>query len=291
MQLAKIHVLPVADGGHITLRATAQFTTRSFTAGEYQVSIGLNQALLHLDHPSYEREQGYQATLSKDTWSQNWINRTSSRAGISVAAKIGTKIADLIGLTGQASVGIENRETTEQKARVPYPIVSITPTGWRIGNEMGDPRDPEKALPEGLEHCLDGEYLSGRRNESGEGYKEKNGHFALGILKPKSGGNDPRIIATLIGVSSALRVAVKLADPANVLTSGLKVISESKKKERELRQAFIEICLRRAADINKEHSRSDSILSGEFYLYEHETHAPKILPSEPSDKPKDIGDE
>jgi hypothetical protein len=151
--------------------------------------------------------------------------------------------------------------------------------GWRIGTELGDPRAPEKALPDGLEGCLDGEYFSGRRNEKGEGYKETSGQFALGVLKPKPGGNDPRVTAILSGVSSALRVAVKLSDPTNASPSGLKVMSESKKKERELREAFIEICLHRADEAHKEHVRTDKLLSGEFYLHHHETHAPKLSPA------------
>ena len=104
--------------------------------------------------------------------------------------------------------------------------------GWRIGTELGDPRAPDKALPDGLDHCLDGEYFSGRRKEQGEGYKDRSGQLALGVLKPKAGGNDPHVIATLIGVSGALRFTVKLADPTIALGSGLKSISESKKKNR-----------------------------------------------------------
>lgn len=275
-QLAKVHVLPLVDGDHITLRATAQFTTRSFTAGEYEVFVGVDQALLHLDHPSYEREHPYQATLPKNTWSQSWINRTSSHSGIGFAAKIGAKIADVLGLSSSVNAGTENRETTEQKAQAPYPLITATPTGWRIGTEMGDPRTPEKALPQGLEHCLDGEYFSGRRSEQGDGYKESNGQFALGILKARPGGNDPRVVATLIGVSSALRIAVKLGGPMMAPGSGLKPLSDSKKKEHELRQAFIEICLRRAKEAHEEHARTNTMLSGEFYLHRHETHTPKL---------------
>ena len=116
----------------------ATFTTRSFAAGDYQVSVGLIQALLHLDHPSYELVQGYQAILPKDAWSQSWINRTSSNAGISLVAKIGTKIADALGLSAQVKAGIENRNTMEQKANATYPLITLTPMGWRIGTELGD---------------------------------------------------------------------------------------------------------------------------------------------------------
>ncbi|HJZ13395.1 MAG TPA: hypothetical protein VJ521_14660, partial [Acidobacteriota bacterium] len=104
----------------------------------------------------------------------------------------------------------------------------------------------------------------------------------------------PNVTATLIGVSSALRVAVKLTDPTNALASGLKSISDAKKKEQELRQAFIAICLRRADETHKEHARTDAILSGEFYLNEHKTSPPKLLLAEslePGTKPEVKGDE
>jgi hypothetical protein len=276
-QLAKIHVLPVVDGDQITLRAAAHFTTRSFTAGEYQVSVGLNQALLHLEHPSYELEHKYHARLPKSAWSQNWTNLTSSQYGGSLVLKIGTMIGALRP-SGQIAAGRDSRETTEQNAHVDYPLVTVTPTGWRIGTEMGDPRTPANTLPEGLEHCLDGEYLSGCRDEQGEGYREGNGSIALGVLKPKVGGNDPRVVATLICVSGALLVAVR--PTANALASGLKEISERKRKEQELRQAFIDICLRRADEAQREHVRTDVMLSGEFYLCHHESHAPRLSSKE-----------
>src|SRR5665647_786282 len=53
-QLASIHILIVPGNERHFIRATAKFATRSFAAGAYRVSVGLKQAILHLDLPSYD---------------------------------------------------------------------------------------------------------------------------------------------------------------------------------------------------------------------------------------------
>jgi hypothetical protein len=65
-QLAAIKILPVTEDDRISVRVTtATFATKTFTAGKYQVAVGVNQALLRLDHPGFDRERAYQATLDK----------------------------------------------------------------------------------------------------------------------------------------------------------------------------------------------------------------------------------
>ena len=140
-QLAAIKILPVTEDDHISVRVTAAtFATKTFTAGKYQVAIGVNQALLRLDHPGFDRERAYQATLDKTIWSESSINRTSSDAGGGIKANIGKKIADVIGLSAIARVAIDKRNSVQQKATADYPIISATPTGWRIGTERGELR-------------------------------------------------------------------------------------------------------------------------------------------------------
>jgi hypothetical protein len=97
-QLATIRVLIVPGNEHHLLRATAKFDTRSFEAGAYRVSVGLRQAILHLDAPSYYIENAYQATLPKETWSESWKNLDSSSVGGAAQGKLGIKIPVLSAL-------------------------------------------------------------------------------------------------------------------------------------------------------------------------------------------------
>ena len=283
-QLAKIEILPVTADDHLNLRATARFTTKSFLAGEYTVSIGIKQAALRLDHPSFEMESAYQATLPKETWSQSWKNLATSHAGGSVKAKIGVSILDLLRLSGEGQLAKDHRDSAEQKSSASYRIVSATPTGWQIGTELGDPRVPDGTLPEGLEHCLSGEYLSGRLGEQGDGYKEKSGSFALCVLRPKSGGNDPKIAATLYCVTGSLQIAVSYSKAANISASVLRAESESRAREGSLRKAFVEICLARAEAARSEGAHTEAMLSGELYLSHNERHAPILGPKATSEQ-------
>jgi hypothetical protein len=148
-------------------------------------------------------------------------------------------------------------ETAEQKASAPYRIVGSTPSGWRIGTELGDPRDPRGTLPKGLDHCLNGEYLSGKGGEHGEGSKEKHGAFALCELKPKSGRNDPRVVATLFGTSGSLQIEITLLNASTSLQSH----NEKTEREAALRKAFVEICLQRAESAANEGIRVDKMVN------------------------------
>ncbi len=263
----------MAGTGGIALKATAIFTTKSFDLGKYSVAIGLTHAILQLDHPSFDRDYAYQATLAKERWSESWKARQGSRLAGEVKLSIGAKITGVFTALAQGNAGKESHESAEQKASAPYPIVSATPTGWTIGTDLGDPRAPSGTLREGLESCLTGEYLSGRNDERGDGYKGKEGTIALCVLKPNHHGNDPRIVATLFGVSGSLRVAVSSAEPLADLIPSLQQQRETKSHEDALRKAFIEICIQRAA---AEGAQTDTMLSGEFYLNHHEIHAPKL---------------
>jgi hypothetical protein len=283
-QLASVKLLAIAGDEELILRATARFTTKSFVAGKYSVSVGIKQALLHLDHPSFERENPYQATLAKEIWAQISKNLKASHAAGNVEGSIGGRFYGLFGAKVKGEIGKDNRQSAEQRANTPYRIVSITPTGWQIGSNLGDPRVPDGVLPEGLEHCLNGEYLSGRNEEQGDGHKDERGILALCVLKVKPGGNDPHIVATLFAASESLGVAVSLSDSASPAQPALTSLTESRNREEELRKAFIEICLQRAQVARSEGARTDAMLSGELYLSHHEIHSPKLSKKNPSEK-------
>jgi hypothetical protein len=271
-QLASVYILIVAGSERHIVRATVKFATRTFDAGTYRMSVGLKQAILNLDAPSYEIENAYQATLPKETWSENWKNSASSSVGGGFKAKIGAKIAGLASLFAEGHTEKHKMESAEQRASAPYRIISATPTGWQIGTELGDPRDPKGTLPNGLDHCLNGEYLSGKSGEHGEGFKEKAG-YALCELAPRHGGNDPRIVATLFGVSGSLQVEVTSSNPVG---TSLQPRSEKIEREEALRKAFVEICLQRAEVASKVGARTETMLSGEFYLNHREVRGPTM---------------
>lgn len=274
-------IVPIAGEDGIALKATATFTTKSADLGKYKVAIGLTHAVLHLDHPSFDRESAYQATLAKGRWSESWKAHQGTHLHGEVKASIGAKIAGLFSVGGKGEAGKESKESAEQKASAPYPIVNVTPTGWQIGTELGDPRAPAGSLPDGLESCLNGEYLSGRNDECGDGYKAKDGVLALCLLKPNHHGNDPRIVATLFGVSGSLKVAVTSSEADVGSSSILQRQGETKSQEVALRKAFIDICIQRAA---AEGAHTDTMLSGEFFLSQHEIHAPKLPRQETTTK-------
>lgn len=275
-QLAKVKVIAVAEDDSIALTGTAIFDFKTFEFGNYRVSIGITQALLHLDHPSFEVESKYEAALEKDAWSQ--VTKSSGSKSLSGSAKfrIGALIPGFLRGSGEAQASKEHKESSERKSNLPYRLVSSTPTGWRIGSELGDPRSAEALLPDGLEGCLAGEYLSGRNGEKGDGHKAKIGKIALCVLRPIEGSSDPRIVATLCGASGSLLVNVEKFSDAS---TGLHASQEEKDQQEKLRRAFVEICIQRATQAGKEGAQIEDLLTGEFYLHHQEINAPKLVSS------------
>jgi hypothetical protein len=253
--------------------ATVTFTTKLFETGKYKVAVGLTHALLHLNHPSFDRENAYQATLAKERWSEKSKSHQGSHLTGEVKVSVGVKVANFLGLGAKGEAAKERKESAEQNVASPYPLITPTPTGWEIGTELGDPRSPMGTLPDGLEGCLNGEYFSGRNGEVGEGRKAKDGSLALCSLRPNQHGNDPHITATLLGVSGSLKVAITSPEVDMNTASILDRRNEAKQQEETLRKAFIDICIHRATS---EHARTGTMLSGEFYLSQHEIHAPKL---------------
>jgi hypothetical protein len=274
-QLGKVHITPVPGEEHHALRATATFTTRSCTAGAYKVSVGIRDALLHLHHPGYEIEHAYQATLANETWSERWKLSKATVVEGQVGFNLGAKIQQVIGIVLKGNAAKDRKESAESTVSASYPIVKPSPKGWQIGTELGDPRDPQGALPKGLEHCLSGEYLSGRNGECGDGFKEKSGRIALCELVVKTGANDPHITATLFGSSDSLKVAVERLESFEPASTNLSSRNEQKEHEDTLRRAFIEICIERAKEAVKDGARTDDLVSGDFYLNHHEVMGPR----------------
>ena len=273
-QLAKVRLLARAGKDGLTITATATFSSKSFEAGDYRVSVGIKQALLQLEHPSFEMGNAYQATLSDETWSQSWKKLKESQAEGKVEVTWGAKLRDLVGFGVGGKLSKNSQVTAVQESNAPYSLVITVPMGWQIGTELGDPRVAEGMVPEGLEYCLQGEYLSGRQDEKSDGLKDDTGKFVLCSLTP-SRGNDPRIVGTLFGAAGSLVIKVHpLRHEAS--KQGLGKVVESSEREETLRKAFVAICINRAEQAEKEGARTDAMLSGELYLNSHEIHAPQV---------------
>jgi len=275
-QLASVKLLAIAGEHELILRASARFAARSFIAGEYRVSVGVRQVILYLDCSSFDVTNAYQAVLPEKIWNQNWKKFKDSYVAGSVEGKIGWSLANIFRAGAEGRAAKENRESGEEKVSAPYPIVSAMPTGWQIGTELGDPRVPDGTLPKGLDYCLNGEYLSGRNGEVSDGFEEDSGKFALCILEPQAGGNDPRIIATLFATPGSLRVAVSSSEPSDTPQTAIKTQTQEREREKELREAFVQICVQRAETAREEGAQTEAMLSGEIYLNHHEIHSPKL---------------
>lgn len=282
-RLGSIHLIVIPGDQELLVRATAKFDPARFQSGEYEVAIGLNEAHLVLDHPSFDSSDFYEATLDKSIWSENFKSEKDSLKSGGVEGKAKFSLPSWLTFSGGGKFEAKKQETTEQKASARYPIISATPRGWRIGTELGDPRDPQGVLPDGLEHCLVGAYLSGQRGEMAYNQKNNSDPPILCRLTPKAGGNDPYIVATIYGACGALRIRISRRNE-NV-DQGCMSGREDSTREEKLRESFVKICIERAAKTFEDGLRPQDHTTGEFYLNRHEIMAPKLSPSSTREPP------
>lgn len=269
-RLAKVKLLARAIENHVALSALATFGTATFESGEYNVSVGITQAILRIDHPSYDRSEEYSAVLAKEFWTEKSKISEKSSKNISGEVGVAAKFFNAFKFTGKASAEKDNQKNTENSANLSFPLVTQDPVGWRIGSELGDPRDPAGTLPQGLEHCLSGGYFDGKNGEIGSGYEYEKGKFALCRLTRQQGGNDPAITATLTGLSGALRINFRRKIPR--LENVAKDLVQIAERQDAMRRVFIGICVERAAK-----SEQEDLLTGEFQIASHKIHAPKLI--------------
>lgn len=262
------------DGDDRMVQVKVKFSTHRTTMGEYEVSLGLTQALLFLDHPGFEIENAYQAGLAKEVWSANWKTKRSKSAGLKGRLGLPMKLLEYFQSDASAQAAIENKESLEYSLTASYPIITYTPRGWQIGTRLGDPRDLPGAHDTGLEHCLHGEYFSGRSGEVGDGARQSDGRIALCQLRATPGANDTHVTATLYGLSGSLKVAIKRNDKPQPVRA-FADLGKDREREDELRLAFIQICLRRAKGTNS--AASNTALSGDFFLSECEIPEPDAV--------------
>ena len=88
-QLADVTILPVAVEDHIELRATAKFAIRNFDAGEYEVFVGLTEALLRLEHPAFDAREEYEAKIDKAKFSESLNKKAATDASAEGEASFG----------------------------------------------------------------------------------------------------------------------------------------------------------------------------------------------------------
>lgn len=268
-QIAGVRLLARAQDNDIALCATVTFASRTFESGEYRVSIGLTHAILELEHPGFDRSDEFQATLDKELWSESWKTQVESSASGNISGGFKALLLGRFDLSAGGNIAKKKGKAIERNSNAPYPIVSVNPTGWQIGTRLGDPRGPSGSQAPGMDHCLSGQYFTGQHGEKATGYNYEDGKTALCRLVPKSGANDPNIKAMLKGVSGSLKASIELKEPS--VAKNLKASAEAGEREKSLRQAFIDICVKRAI-----RAGAGELLSGEFPLKEHNIHAPKL---------------
>ena len=272
-QLAEIKITPVAVEDHIELRATAKFAIKNFDAGEYEVYVGLTEALLRLEHPAFDATDEYEAKIEKERFSESLKKNAASDGSAEGEVSFGWKFLSAFGLKGKATGSKKFARTSEEHAVAEYAIIVAQPgQTWRIGSELGDPRQASGAKPDAVANCLDRKYLSGSDGEIASNRRGPHPTPFLCRLDAKTENpalaNDQRITASLYRAPGSLRVAIRRRDamiPA-------KDKSKDTEVEQKLREALIQVCLERATKTRG--TGRENQLSGEFPLHHCETLAP-----------------
>lgn len=272
-QIGACSLLPVAKDGHIILRITANFAVKSFVTKDFYVSIGLTQATLRLTHPGFDASQAYQAHIDSDFWAESWAEKKAVHGELSGELGVKTKIAPWLTLGFKAGGGRKQSNEESIKGKRQYQIVKPVPGGWEIGSELGEPRTASGAVKSGMENCLQGGYMSGRNNESGEGLREDGarGEFVACRLDPREDADDPTISLELVGSAGALKIVIDRKNLDSSVGHFLKS-TEDDDKLAKLKQAFIKICYDKAI---RDKSGGDN-LAGEFFLGRVIRSAPKL---------------
>jgi hypothetical protein len=307
-QLGEVKLLPVARDDHLELRATARFAVRKFEEGDYIVHVGLREALLRLEHPSFESGEPYEESLNAQSFEESSHKETKTSASGEIEASLGWRLIAKFRGAGKANAARNVRQETKSLAH--YKIIAAEAGDtWRIGSELGDPRHTSTG-PQAVAACLEGAYLDRPLSaELGKGSHPstkprteehpsarlggeemiKSAPVILCRLRPKPEGpdksNDQRIVGKLTGAPRSLFVGLERFGPAAPVTR-----AHDSDREKELRKALIDICLQREA---LDDLTTDRKLTGEFLLHRHETMAPKIgsLPGKRPTKPIKHGED
>ncbi len=265
-QLGEVRLLPVAHEGHLMLEATVKFGVQHFEAGEFVVWVGLKEALLRLSHPAFDASEPYQANVKPEVFHESFVKKTDVEASVNAEAGFGGKVFSLLGFKIGGKADAERKSSIEVSSKAEYSIVLAEPRNtWRIGSQLGDPRHPAKAYAKGVEHCLHGAYVAGSEGETGHGVESRKGKLALCRLDPKpipQGANDQRITATLFGAADSLQVALDRKTRPSTAAKR----AEAADREKELREAIIQICVERGARVEEARAGVDEGLTGEYFL-------------------------
>ncbi|SRR6266568_637982 len=172
-QIGECSLLTIPKSDHIVLRIAAKFAVKAFKTNQYSVSVGLTQAILRLSHPSYDSVSAYQATVDKSFWAETWKSQKKRHTEVSGSVEAKTGFLQYLGLRGKFSASIAADQEEALSGKKEYQIVKAIPGGWEIGSDLGEPRTPAGTTAKGLEFCLQGEYLTGRNGENGDGMKDE----------------------------------------------------------------------------------------------------------------------
>jgi hypothetical protein len=271
-QLGEVKLFPVAKDDHLDLRAIAKFAIRKFNAGDFTVHVGLREALLRLEHPAFEASEPYEESLGAHNFEESTEKGTKTSTSGEVGASFDWRFfLAKLRVSGKASAARDIRH--ERKSLSRYKIIAAEPGDtWRIGSELGDPRQATTGPP-AVAYCLDGAYLD--RPLTSEPGTRADDPNTLCRLDPKPRGpdtsNDERIIGELTCAPRSLFVAL---ERPGATTPGIR--AHDSDQEKDLREGIIDACLQREASNERSRSVADRKLAGEFRLHRDIKFAPKL---------------
>jgi hypothetical protein len=245
-KLGKITILPnfLVDEPYLTIDVVME--PRLFSSGEdgqYEVVVGFTEAHVTMDHPGYEANSHYTATIAPEIWSASVRDKASMDAVGSVEVEAGGGLFGWFRASSKGNASASKARTTEVTADTPYPLIQPTTDGWVIGGVHGDPRYNKNNVGEkaGL---LQGSYFKGETGEISSSEKTHAGRPKNAKLQYRHGANSLKIAATLTAPKRALQVRIKRRHSATI------PFEEAEERHAEkLREKLVELCVARELEM------------------------------------------
>ena len=260
--LGAVKLLPIQRDSKIYLTAEVKFGTIVTPSEKHKVGFGFREALLRVECPSYDIDDAYSATLPQADAVEVREDKHGYETAVHGGAQANIRVWNFISFGGGLGGKKHKANAVRNVAHAPYPLIAAVPRGWKIGSQLGDPRVPEDVGGSGLKHCLQGAYFSRHRAEGGLGDEIAGMGKALCSLRPKHGGNDPAVTATLYGQMTTLQVSVTF-EPGSTQPA------EQNETSERLKQAFVEILVERTRAMAGD---EEGQLKGEVFLDRHAVH-------------------
>lgn len=245
-KLGKIAILPnfLVDEPYLAVEVVME--PRVFSSGkdrEYEVVVGFSEAHVVMNHPGYEANAHYAATVAPDIWKASVNNKTSLDASGTAEVSTGFSLFGFLTGNAGAKAAAQKARVAEVNEAVPYPLIQPTIDGWAIGGIHGDPRYGKNNVGEkaGL---LQGSYFKGDIGEDSAAEKTPAGRPKSAKLQYRDGANSLKITATLSAPKSALQVRVRRLE-GNAITA----VELAQDHADQLKEALIKLCVARELEM------------------------------------------